>query len=292
MSPIVYWSGMGKNKVWHLYKDCPKFLCLPAFQKSGTPEEAISSGCNALCPVCRTRHERENASADFSNEESNAQTISVVPAEHVGHFPSTSFSSSRKTLITAVISAVIVLVLSSFYYNGKFQDDLEAARLQGYDTGYTEGTQTGYTNGYETGYAEGSDVGHDAGYAEGSAAGYDAGYSEGEDAGYTKGHDEGYATGLTEGNEQGYDEGYEKGYADGKQTAAAAAPASPSGSSGEKAVNSPAAQETSTTVYITETGSKYHRSGCSYLKKSCISISLSSAKAQNYTPCSRCNPPA
>ena len=44
----------------------------------------------------------------------------------------------------------------------------------------------------------------------------------------------------------------------------------------------------SQTVYITKTGKKYHRSGCSYLKKSKISISLKNAKAQGYTACSRC----
>lgn len=43
------------------------------------------------------------------------------------------------------------------------------------------------------------------------------------------------------------------------------------------------------TVYITRTGSKYHRSGCRYLSKSMIPISLSEAKA-NYGPCSVCNP--
>ena len=42
------------------------------------------------------------------------------------------------------------------------------------------------------------------------------------------------------------------------------------------------------TVYITESGSKYHKSGCSYLSKSKIPISLSEAKAQGYTACSRC----
>lgn len=44
------------------------------------------------------------------------------------------------------------------------------------------------------------------------------------------------------------------------------------------------------TVYITRTGSKYHRSGCRYLSKSMIPISLSEASA-NYGPCSVCNPP-
>lgn len=44
------------------------------------------------------------------------------------------------------------------------------------------------------------------------------------------------------------------------------------------------------TVYITNTGSKYHRSGCQYLRKSKIAISKSNAQSQGYTPCSRCHP--
>lgn len=44
------------------------------------------------------------------------------------------------------------------------------------------------------------------------------------------------------------------------------------------------------TVYITNTGSKYHSSGCQYLKKSKIAISKDKAVAQGYTPCSKCHP--
>ena len=47
---------------------------------------------------------------------------------------------------------------------------------------------------------------------------------------------------------------------------------------------------TSDTVYITHTGTKYHRLGCRYLSKSCIPISRSAAIAEGYTPCSVCNP--
>ncbi len=47
----------------------------------------------------------------------------------------------------------------------------------------------------------------------------------------------------------------------------------------------------STTVYITNTGTNYHRDGCSSLSKSKIPISLEDAKAQGYTPCSLCKPP-
>ena len=42
--------------------------------------------------------------------------------------------------------------------------------------------------------------------------------------------------------------------------------------------------------YITNTGSKYHSSGCSYLSKSKNAIDKASAIAQGYSACSRCNP--
>jgi hypothetical protein len=48
--------------------------------------------------------------------------------------------------------------------------------------------------------------------------------------------------------------------------------------------------ETQITVYVTKTGTKYHRAGCSYLRRSAIATTLKAAKAR-YTPCSRCHPP-
>jgi competence protein ComEC len=47
----------------------------------------------------------------------------------------------------------------------------------------------------------------------------------------------------------------------------------------------------STIVYITRTGSCYHRLGCRYLSKSCIPIPLAKAKAEGYRPCRVCKPP-
>lgn len=46
-----------------------------------------------------------------------------------------------------------------------------------------------------------------------------------------------------------------------------------------------------TTVYITETGSKYHRGNCQYLSKSKIAISLEEACRKGYKSCSVCKPP-
>ena len=42
-------------------------------------------------------------------------------------------------------------------------------------------------------------------------------------------------------------------------------------------------------VYVTDTGSKYHRSNCSYLKSK-NSITKEKAIQQGYSACSRCNP--
>ena len=44
------------------------------------------------------------------------------------------------------------------------------------------------------------------------------------------------------------------------------------------------------TGYITDTGTRYHRSGCRYLAKSCIEIIVGEAKEKGYTPCKVCKP--
>lgn len=47
----------------------------------------------------------------------------------------------------------------------------------------------------------------------------------------------------------------------------------------------------STTVYVTRTGSKYHRGGCQYLRRSKIKMTLREAVDAGYDPCSVCDPP-
>lgn len=49
-------------------------------------------------------------------------------------------------------------------------------------------------------------------------------------------------------------------------------------------------QNQSDIVYITKTGTKYHRAGCRYLSKSSIPITRQEAIARGYTPCSVCKP--
>lgn len=52
----------------------------------------------------------------------------------------------------------------------------------------------------------------------------------------------------------------------------------------------PTTETQSETVYITDSGTKYHRSGCRYLSDSSNAISKSAAIASGYEPCSVCNP--
>lgn len=44
------------------------------------------------------------------------------------------------------------------------------------------------------------------------------------------------------------------------------------------------------TVYVTQSGERYHRNGCQYLSKSSKELPLRTALARNYTACSKCNP--
>lgn len=59
-----------------------------------------------------------------------------------------------------------------------------------------------------------------------------------------------------------------------------------SGSSGS--TTSSTSDTQSVTVYITNTGSKYHKNGCQYLRESKNAVTLAQAKSWGYTPCSRC----
>lgn len=53
----------------------------------------------------------------------------------------------------------------------------------------------------------------------------------------------------------------------------------------------PTPPQADVTVYVTRTGAKYHRAGCSSLSKSAIPMSLRAAVAAGYGPCQRCRPP-
>jgi hypothetical protein len=48
------------------------------------------------------------------------------------------------------------------------------------------------------------------------------------------------------------------------------------------------AQRQECVVYVTRTGTRYHVSGCRYLRQSRIPVSKKDAEARGYTPCRVC----
>ena len=53
----------------------------------------------------------------------------------------------------------------------------------------------------------------------------------------------------------------------------------------------PAPAPGTTVVYITATGTRYHRESCSYLKHSKIKTTLAEAQSKHLKPCRKCKPP-
>ena len=156
-------------------------------------------------------------------------------------------------------------------------------------------------------------VAYDEAFAAGEAAGRRAAETEaakelraqsrerydlGHDAGYDQGYDEGYDAGYDEGYQLGKEKTLEKAAAEEAESRTSGGGGGASGavskpqSSASESTPDWGADYQSGTVYITDTGSKYHRSGCRYLSKSCHPISLSAAKASGYTACKVCKPAA
>ena len=148
----------------------------------------------------------------------------------------------------------------------------------------------------------------DEAYQSGVAQAKEDAKAEAEEQ-YQKGYDEGFAKAESDAQasyDKGYQEGYDKGKEEAeaaaqaaKETAAAASSSQTSRSVSAGSTSSSAASTSTTsssdsnsvTVYVTDTGSKYHVAGCQYLRQSQHARTLSQAKSEGYTACSRCHPP-
>lgn len=111
--------------------------------------------------------------------------------------------------------------------------------------------------------------------------------------------DTGYQLGHADGVVSGYEQGHTAGYKEGSSTVSRSSSSSSGGSSSGGSINrnyssvnlNRLPDDQSDSVYITATGSKYHRSNCSYLANSRRETTLNAAKSAGYGPCSRCKPP-
>ena len=159
-----------------------------------------------------------------------------------------------KRFLCAVLALLFAISLTACETSYS-EEDLAAAKEEGYSSGY--------------------DDGHD-----------DAELEHADD--YAEGYDEGYADAESKSKSlllAKYGEGYADGYADGSGSAYDTyddyTPSS-------YTYDEPEQRTDSYTVYITDTGTKYHRAGCQYLRDSQIAIDVNDAIAEGYTACSRC----
>ena len=161
-------------------------------------------------------------------------------------------------VVAAIFFAVSLTACEASYS----EEDLAAAKDEGYDSGYAEGysdAETDHENDYDDGYVDG----------------YDEGYADAENK----------SKSLLLGK---YGEGYADGYADGCEDAGDSGDTYEDYTASSYTYEEPVQQTYSETVYVTNTGSKYHRAGCQYLRDSQIAIDLDDAIAAGYTACSRC----
>ena len=129
--------------------------------------------------------------------------------------------------------------------------------------------------------------GYHAGFAQGEASRQEAVYTEGFSAERLQGYDEGLAEGLK--NVPQVSESTDK-----SEMASTSLPVFTPYPVEEPVPDRsvPAADEpTEQVVYVTKSGTKYHRGTCSHLSKSKIEKSLAEAKNAGYEPCKTCNPP-
>ena len=117
---------------------------------------------------------------------------------------------------------------------------------------------------------------------------YQAGIQKGTEDGYNKG----YAEGIESGKEAGYNNGYVIGYSQAKKDSVQ--PGSKL-TEQQKAIadqyrpsEADLAKKQNVMVYITVSGSKYHKNGCQYLRSSKIAINKNTAIARGYSACSVC----
>ena len=141
---------------------------------------------------------------------------------------------------------------------GYSENDLALAREEaynsGYHTGYDEGLTARQQSLYEEAFAEGYDNGYDTGFSEGSAQ-----------------------TAKDEQRSQ-------------QQYVTAQTPVLPSAVPSQTVSPAETQESQQVTVYITNSGTKYHLDGCRHLKSK-IEKTLEEAKALKLEPCKVCNPP-
>ena len=149
-------------------------------------------------------------------------------------------------------------------------------------------TETDLARAREDAYNNGYHAGYDMGLTAEQSSIYDEAFA----AGRSEGYDLGFSAGISEGSTQ-----IEEAMQTPQQLASVAPlfPSQPSVTESTDIISSVTASETEQiseqiTVYITNSGTKYHLDGCRHLNSK-IEKTLEEAKALHLEPCKVCNPP-
>lgn len=111
---------------------------------------------------------------------------------------------------------------------------------------------------------------------------WENGFAQGKSEGYALGYDEGFIAGTSE--FFAFHQGVTQGENPAEEQEVQVVEPIPE-------TSTESSDSSEITVYITDTGEKYHRDGCNSLWNSQIERTLTEALSQGYTPCKRCSPP-
>lgn len=201
-----------------------------------------------------------------------------------------------------IVGVLLLLLLSGC---GRVYSEADLIQLR--QKAYQEGYQLGYDEALEEQsarleeqYQQGYDTGAQEGYLLGAQETQSA-LLEGIGSSYRQGYETGYSAGYT--LQQAEEEQARLAYLAALSTRLPAVSAKSPDTAGSDSSPEPDTpvdtplpeepEEPSATgeVYVTASGTKYHRSSCAYLSKSRKGISLSEARSKGYAPCSKCKPP-
>lgn len=201
------------------------------------------------------------------------------------------YELNRTVVLPVLYFCGLCCALGLFFFGGYTEAYVDNAKEEAYRQGYEDGLEEATSSTWEEGYEYGFEAGLEEATGDGYLSGYEEGKNDGYSTGYDAGYDLGYRTGYSEGFEVLKNRWLEKGYPYSRddfreQYQTVTVPQNQSGATYQPQQT----QQNSYTVYVTDTGSKYHRGGCQYLRESKIPMSLSDAIASGYTACSKCNP--
>lgn len=306
---IVYWLENGRGNKYHLYRDCYYMGVNRPDARSGSVTQAKAAGHAEACKVCEEREkrrERENIYLQPAEEPLPGRRVywRYGSNEAVWHLfkdcPDLEDAADEEMLCSGTVEAAIntgrsmVCPLCKERNGGYSLDDAQKseAEAERKPTEAPKAMQKKSPEAISSASKQGKPlVIRRTSWATAAITAictalcvfvlcmyyYNDYYKDAITSAYSDGvRDE----------KSKVDDAYNNGYADGK--AIADSDIKHAFEVGYE--NGRVAKSNSYVVYVSISGTKYHRKECSYLKSSSMPVDVTDALNAGYTPCSRCNP--